>query len=108
MLTHTNNPVRQPINDDPDFQPINRGYNAVFRLNRLSLGLMVPLDLGAKVSGCPSFLTWPSQHRVFHHMWFYSNPLHLVLDVLLALVLHVLLALVLLAFLVLVHLSSHL
>ena len=28
-------------------------------------GLMVPLDLGAKVSACPSFLTWPSQHRDF-------------------------------------------
>jgi len=26
------------------FQPINRAYNAVFRLNRLSLGLVVPLE----------------------------------------------------------------
>ena len=26
------------------FQTINRGYNAVFRLNKLSLGLVVPLE----------------------------------------------------------------
>lgn len=30
--------------DDPEFLPINRGYNAVFRPNRLSLGLVVPLE----------------------------------------------------------------
>ncbi len=30
--------------DDREFQPINRGYNAVFRPNRLSLGLVVPLE----------------------------------------------------------------
>ena len=29
---------------DIGFQPINRGYNSVFRLNRLSLGLVVPLE----------------------------------------------------------------
>ncbi len=27
-----------------EFQPINRGYNSVFRANRLSLGLVVPLE----------------------------------------------------------------
>ncbi|MEO0887151.1 MAG: LLM class flavin-dependent oxidoreductase, partial [Cyanobacteria bacterium J06648_10] len=27
-----------------EFQPINRGYNAVFRSNRLSLGLTVPIE----------------------------------------------------------------
>lgn len=30
------------------FQPINRGYNAVFRPNRLSLGLVVPIETYAK------------------------------------------------------------
>jgi luciferase-type oxidoreductase len=30
--------------DDGGFQPINRGYNSVFRLNRLSLGLVAPLE----------------------------------------------------------------
>ena len=30
--------------DDPEFQPINRGYNSVFRPSRLSLGLVVPLE----------------------------------------------------------------
>ncbi len=30
--------------DDVGFQPINRGYNSVFRPNRLSLGLVVPLE----------------------------------------------------------------
>lgn len=30
--------------DDGGFQPINRGYNSVFRFNRLSLGLVVPLE----------------------------------------------------------------
>ncbi len=30
--------------DNERFQPINRGYNSVFRLNRLSLGLVAPLD----------------------------------------------------------------
>jgi len=29
---------------DPEFQPINRAYNSVFRPNRLSLGLVVPLE----------------------------------------------------------------
>lgn len=30
--------------DDTRFQPINRGYDSVFRANRLSLGLVVPLE----------------------------------------------------------------
>ncbi len=30
--------------DNGGFQPINRGYNTVFRMNRLSLGLVVPLE----------------------------------------------------------------
>lgn len=30
--------------DSPGFQPINRAYNAVFRPNRLSVGLVVPLE----------------------------------------------------------------
>ena len=30
--------------DDSGFQPINRGYNSVFRTGRLSLGLVVPLE----------------------------------------------------------------
>jgi luciferase-type oxidoreductase len=30
--------------DDPGFQPINRGYNSVFRPDRLSLGVVVPLE----------------------------------------------------------------
>ncbi|NEZ66990.1 LLM class oxidoreductase [Leptolyngbyaceae cyanobacterium CCMR0082] len=30
------------------FQPINRGYNSVFRPNRLSLGLVVPIETYAK------------------------------------------------------------
>ncbi len=30
--------------DTPQFQPINRGYNSTFRPNRLSLGLVVPLE----------------------------------------------------------------
>ncbi|MES9970542.1 MAG: TIGR03571 family LLM class oxidoreductase, partial [Candidatus Thiodiazotropha sp.] len=30
--------------DNQEFQPINRGYNSVFHLNRLSLGLVVPLE----------------------------------------------------------------
>ena len=30
--------------DAPGFLPVNRGYNAVFRPNRLSLGLVVPLE----------------------------------------------------------------
>jgi luciferase-type oxidoreductase len=34
--------------DDPEFQPINRGYNAVFRPNRLSLGVVVPLETYSK------------------------------------------------------------
>ena len=28
----------------PVFQPINQGYNSVFRPNRLSLGVVVPLE----------------------------------------------------------------
>jgi luciferase-type oxidoreductase len=34
--------------DEPEFQPINRGYNAVFHPNRLSLGLVVPLETYSK------------------------------------------------------------
>ena len=36
----------RPLNpvDDAGFQPINRGYNSVFRVGRLSLGLVVPLE----------------------------------------------------------------
>jgi len=30
--------------DNAEFQPINRGYNSVFRPNQLSLGLVVPLE----------------------------------------------------------------
>ena len=30
--------------DQPEFNPINRAYNTVFRPNRLSLGLVVPLE----------------------------------------------------------------
>ena len=30
--------------EESDFQPINRGYNSVFRPNRLSVGLVVPLE----------------------------------------------------------------
>ena len=30
--------------EHPTFEPINRGYNSVFRPNRLSLGLVVPLE----------------------------------------------------------------
>ena len=35
MLTHANT---------IGFQTINRGYNSVFRPNRLSLGLVVPIE----------------------------------------------------------------
>lgn len=31
-------------NETREFQTINKGYNAVFRLNRLSIGLVVPLE----------------------------------------------------------------
>jgi luciferase-type oxidoreductase len=34
--------------DDGEFQSINHGYNTVFRLNRLSLGLVVPLEAYAQ------------------------------------------------------------
>ena len=30
--------------DETAFQPINRGYDAVFRRGRLSLGLVAPLE----------------------------------------------------------------
>lgn len=36
--------------DHSEFQSINRGYNAVFRANRLSLGLVVPIDAYAQSS----------------------------------------------------------
>lgn len=32
------------LSSDAEFQSINRGYNSVFRPNRLSLGLMVPIE----------------------------------------------------------------
>lgn len=32
------------VNDMTGFQPINRGYNNVFRSGKLSLGLVVPLE----------------------------------------------------------------
>lgn len=34
--------------DDIGFQPINRGYNTVFRPNRLTLGLVMPMETYAK------------------------------------------------------------
>ena len=34
--------------DTPGFQSINRGYNTVFRLGRLSVGLVVPLETYSK------------------------------------------------------------
>ena len=34
--------------EDIGFQPINRGYNSVFRPNRLSLGLVVPIETYAQ------------------------------------------------------------
>jgi len=42
--------------DDPGFQPINQGYNTVFRLNRLSLGVVVPLE---------TYSTGVLVHRIF-------------------------------------------
>ncbi|MDX2486816.1 MAG: LLM class oxidoreductase [Gammaproteobacteria bacterium] len=39
MLKHTDNSV-----DSGEFQPVNQGYNSTFRPNRLSLGLVVPLE----------------------------------------------------------------
>lgn len=42
MLEHANDSVRQTADDEPGFQFVNRGYNSVFRPNRLSLGLVVP------------------------------------------------------------------
>ncbi|KAI9131376.1 LLM class oxidoreductase [Acaryochloris sp. CCMEE 5410] len=39
--------TRKPV-EDTGFQPINRAYNAVFRPNRLSLGLVVPIETYAK------------------------------------------------------------
>jgi len=39
MFKHADNSV-----DSGEFQPINRAYNSTFRLNRLSLGLVVPLE----------------------------------------------------------------
>ena len=31
-----------------DFEPINRGYDSIFRVNRLSVGLVVPIENYAK------------------------------------------------------------
>lgn len=36
--------MTSPDADRSEFRPINRGYNAVFRPNRLSLGLVVPIE----------------------------------------------------------------
>ncbi len=45
MLNHrANDPVRRTLDDEPGFRSINRGYNSIFRPNRLSLGLVVPLE----------------------------------------------------------------
>jgi len=44
MLEHANDSVQQAADDEPGFQFINQGYNSVFRPNRLSLGLVVPLE----------------------------------------------------------------
>ena len=34
--------------DDIQFRPINQAYNAVFRPNRLTLGLVVPIEAYAR------------------------------------------------------------
>ena len=44
MLKQANNAAHQTVNDEPGFPCINRGYNSVFHPNRLSLGLVVPLE----------------------------------------------------------------
>lgn len=36
--------IRSNLAKDTEFQPMNRGYNSVFRPNRLSLGLVVPIE----------------------------------------------------------------
>lgn len=41
--------------DKPGFQSINRGYDSVFQINRLSLGLVVPLETYTK-SAVPSLV----------------------------------------------------
>lgn len=38
------------LNEENDFLPINQGYNNTFQLNRLSLGIVVPLENYAKGS----------------------------------------------------------
>ena len=40
--------IRPTLAEDTGFQSINQGYNAVFRPNRLSLGLVVPIETYAK------------------------------------------------------------
>ena len=44
MLKQAYNTAHKAADEEPDFQPINRGYNSVFRPRRLSLGLVVPLE----------------------------------------------------------------
>ena len=44
MLKQAYNTTHQAAVDEPGFQPINRGYNSVFRPRQLSLGLVVPLE----------------------------------------------------------------
>lgn len=44
MFEQANNTVHRSVNGKPGFQSMNRGYNSVFRPNRLSLGLIVPLE----------------------------------------------------------------
>ena len=48
MLKQANTAVQQTMNDDQGFQSINRGYNSVFHPDRLSLGLVVPLETYAQ------------------------------------------------------------
>jgi len=42
------NSIRSNLAEDIGFQTINRGYNSVFRPNRLSLGLVVPIETYSK------------------------------------------------------------
>ena len=44
MPTHANNAMHHASKDDQGFLSINRGYDSIFRRNRLSLGLVVPLE----------------------------------------------------------------
>lgn len=44
MRTQAHNTAYQTVNDEPGFAFINRGYNSTFHPNRLSLGLVLPLE----------------------------------------------------------------